>query len=108
MAHDYAVYIMANRRRGTLYIGVTSDLLSRVSEHRDGTIPGFTKRYGCKHLVWFGEFGDIRDAIDHEKRLKKWSRAWKDELIETENPNWRDLWWDLIGPQPKGPWPPNH
>ena len=84
------------RKRGTVYTGVTNDLLRRVSEHREGRIPGFTKTYGCKHLVWFETTDDIEAAILREKQLKKWRRSWKEALIEAGNPDWRDLWWEII------------
>ena len=87
----YHVYIMASRPNGTLYTGVTNDLPRRAHEHRSGAVPGFTRKYGCKTLVWCEEHADIRDAILREKRIKKWNRAWKIELIEQMNPNWRDL-----------------
>ncbi|MDV3253419.1 GIY-YIG nuclease family protein [Devosia sp. BK] len=95
----YFVYIMANRKRGTLYTGVTNDLIRRVSEHREGLVPGFTKTHGCKVLVWFEVHEDIEVAITREKLIKKWRRDWKEELIEAQNPEWRDLWWEIIGPQ---------
>ena len=76
---------------GTLYIGVTSDLVQRVYEHRTGAVPGFTSKYGVYRLVYFEEFGDIENAIKREKRLKKWNRGWKIRLIEELNPNWDDL-----------------
>lgn len=85
------VYIMTNSRNGTLYIGVTSELARRISEHREGTIDGFTKRYGLKRLVYAEHHDDIRDAIQREKTLKHWSRAWKIALIESQNPDWDDL-----------------
>jgi len=87
-----AVYILASRRNGTLYIGVTSDLCSRIAQHRDGSIPGFTKTYDVKILVWFQYFDSMADAIQREKQLKEWKRIWKLELIESSNPNWRDLY----------------
>jgi putative endonuclease len=90
-----AVYIMASRERGTLYIGVTGNLRLRVWEHRDGVIDGFTKRYGAKRLVWFEFHPDFPSAIAREKQLKKWNRAWKLELIESGNSRWRDLWQEL-------------
>ena len=88
---EYYVYILASRRNGTLYIGVTNDLSSREYEHREGTAEGFTKRYGVKLLVYFETFSDVRDAIAREKALKKWRRDWKLELIESSNPQWQDL-----------------
>ena len=95
----YFVYIMANRKRGALYTGVTNDLIRRVSEHREGLIPGFTKTHGCKTLVWFEVHDDVEAAITREKLVKKWLRPWKDRLIEEQNRDWRDLWWEIIGPQ---------
>ena len=89
--HRYFVYILASKRNGTLYVGVTSDLASRIGQHRDQVMEGFTKRYGVHMLVWFEEFSDIYDAILREKRIKKWRRAWKLELIEKLNPDWNDL-----------------
>ena len=90
-----AVYIMASCERGTLYIGVTGSLKFRVWQHREGLIEGFTKRYDVKHLAWFEYHPDFPSAITREKQLKKWTRAWKLELIETANPAWRDLWENL-------------
>ena len=86
-----AVYILASKRNGTLYIGVTSDLVGRVYQHRNELAPGFTKQYGVKRLVWFEQHGTMDSAILREKRIKKWNRAWKLELIEKDNPEWRDL-----------------
>ena len=91
------VYIMASRRNGTLYIGVTSDLLARVYAHREGLIQGFTKRYGCKMLVWYAAFDDIQHARHRELQMKEWRRAWKLEIIEEMNPEWRDLYHELCG-----------
>ena len=93
-----AVYIMASKRNGTLYVGVTSDLVKRVWEHRTGATDGFTKRYGCKMLVWFEAGGDMEHAILREKQLKAGSRARKLALIEQQNPQWRDLWADIAHP----------
>ncbi len=86
------VYIMSNKRDGTLYFGVTSDLSRRVFEHRDGVIDGFTKRYGLKRLVYYESFDDIRDALQREKNLKHWPRLWKLALIQEMNPDWDDLY----------------
>lgn len=91
----YCVYILASRRNGTLYTGVTSDLVRRTHAHREGLIPGFTKKYGVKLLVYFELHHDINAAILREKRIKRWHRKWKLELIEAQNPQWRDLWFDL-------------
>jgi putative endonuclease len=93
----YFVYILASTQNGTLYVGVTSDLIRRVAEHREGAIPGFTERYGVKRLVWFEGHDSIEAAIRREKRLKKWPRAWKVALIEEANPQWRDLWAEITG-----------
>lgn len=89
------VYLLGSRRNGTLYIGVTSDLMSRVHQHRTGAIPGFTKDYGVRLLVCFERHDTMEQAIIREKRIKKWNRAWKLELIESNNPDWRDLAEDL-------------
>ncbi len=85
------VYIMASQRNGTLYIGVTSDLRQRASEHRDGIVPGFTTKHGCKTLVWYERHDTIEGAIDREKSLKRYERVWKLDLIEAFNPSWHDL-----------------
>jgi len=89
------VYIMASRPYETLYVGVTSDLARRAYEHREGVIPGFTNQYGVKHLVWYERHETMPLAIEREKRIKRWRREWKFELIETLNPEWRDLYEDL-------------
>jgi putative endonuclease len=88
----YWVYILASRIGGTLYIGVTNNLVRRVYEHRAGLVEGFTKQYGVHRLVYFEQFDDIEQAILREKRLKGWKRAWKIQLIEENNPNWDDLY----------------
>ena len=93
----FAVYIMANVRRGVLYVGVTSDLPNRVHQHRNGLVEGFTRRYGLHRLVWFEAHMDASEAIAREKRLKRWRREWKFDLIEEGNPEWRDLWPALMG-----------
>ncbi|TCQ00265.1 putative endonuclease [Sphingomonas sp. PP-F2F-A104-K0414] len=94
-----AVYILASWRNGTLYIGVTSDLMVRVAQHRAGSFGGFTRMYGVKRLVWFEIADTMEGAIGREKQLKNWHRAWKIELIEADNPTWRDLAEDLgFGP----------
>jgi putative endonuclease len=87
----YWVYILASGKHGTLYIGVTSDLPGRTYEHRAGLTPGFTSQYGVKHLVYFESFGTIEEAIAREKRLKRWRRDWKINMIERSNPDWVDL-----------------
>ena len=86
---------MTNRPNGTLYLGVTNDLARRAFEHREGRISGFTQLYGLKHLVWYERHDDIRRAIQRERTMKHWPRAWKVRLILEMNPNWRDIYEDL-------------
>ena len=86
------VYIMASSRNGTLYIGVTSDLPKRAWEHRNGVVPGSTRRYGCKLLVWYQAYDDIQQARLRERQMKKWKRIWKLSEIEQTNPDWQDLY----------------
>ena len=93
----YYLYVLASHRRGTLYIGVTNNLLRRVREHKEGKVPGFTQQYRVKKLVYFEESSDIRDVIAAEKRIKKWNRDWKINLIERTNPQWLDLSPGLLG-----------
>jgi putative endonuclease len=90
------VCILANRRNGTLYTGVTSDLVKRVYEHKNGLADGFTKKYGVHELVYFEMHADMTAAITREKQIKKWNRAWKLELIEKDNPEWKDLYETII------------
>ena len=85
------VYLLASRRNGTLYVGVTSDLVGRIHQHRTRAVSGFTQKYGAKLLVWFEAHASIEEAIMREKRIKKWKRAWKLVLIEGANPDWLDL-----------------
>ena len=85
------VYILASRRNGTLYTGVTSDLIGRLYRHRSGTFDGFTRQYSVRLLMWFEQHATMESAIRREKRIKKWNRAWKLQLIEKANPDWRDL-----------------
>ena len=92
---SYSVYIVTNKPRGTLYIGVTNDLVRRIHEHREGLVAGFTKRYGQKQLVYFERYDDPQTAIQREKNIKHWSRAWKLDLMATVNPQWRDLYSDI-------------
>src|SRR6478672_7901139 len=92
-----AVYIMASGRNGTLYVGVTSALIQRAWQHRDHLVDGFTRQYGVDHLVYYELLGNMENAILREKRLKKWDRAWKVRLIEERNPEWRDLWEEILG-----------
>jgi putative endonuclease len=91
MEHTYFTYILASRRNGALYIGVTNDLARRVFEHKEGLGSAFTRKYGIKMLVYYEGYGEIGAAIAREKAMKQWLRKWKLELIERENPTWRDL-----------------
>jgi putative endonuclease len=91
----YYVYIMASQKNGTLYVGVTNNIIMRATDHRDGKGGVFTKRNRVQRLVYFEPYTDVRDAIVREKQLKKWNRQWKISLIEKANPEWRDLWFDL-------------
>ncbi len=91
----YYVYIMASKKNGTLYIGVTNNLLRRVWQHKNDVNDGFTKKYNVHHLVWYEATTDIEGAIRREKQMKKWRRQWKINLIEEENPNWDDLYGEL-------------
>jgi putative endonuclease len=99
-ARSYYVYILASRIGGTLYVGVTNDLIRRVAEHKSKPIESFTERYDVVRLVYFEQFDDPENAISREKRLKKWNRAWKIRLIEEHNPNWDDLYPGLAGSSP--------
>jgi putative endonuclease len=92
------VYILASRLGGTLYIGVTNDLVRRVYEHREGLAEGFTKKYAAHRLVHFEQFDDVENAVRREKRLKSWNRAWKIRLIEETNPHWIDLYYQIAEP----------
>jgi putative endonuclease len=94
--HVYSVYILASKRNGTLYIGVTANLIKRVYEHKNHLVDGFTKKYNVHNLVYYETTEDISSTIKREKQIKKWKRKWKIELIENKNPNWRDLYFDLI------------
>jgi putative endonuclease len=89
------VYILASQPYGVLYIGVTSNLIKRVWEHREGVVEGFTKQYGVKRLVWFEVHSEIVHAITREKQIKKWNRNWKVNLVQESNPDWRDLYGDV-------------
>ncbi|MBI2624583.1 GIY-YIG nuclease family protein [Candidatus Parcubacteria bacterium] len=93
---QYCVYILASRKNGTLYIGVTSDLIKRVDQHKHNLVDGFTKKYKVHVLVYYEQTENIESAITREKQLKNWKRRWKIELIEKTNPEWRDLYDDLI------------
>jgi putative endonuclease len=90
------IYILANKRNGTLYVGVTNNLIKRVNEHKEGIADGFTKKYGIKMLVYFEEYEHIQKAIDREKQIKKWNRLWKINLIESKNKEWKDLFKEII------------
>ena len=90
------VYILASRRNGTLYVGVTSDLVGRVWQHKHDCVPGFSERYGVHDLVWFEMHTTMASAIAREKAIKKWNRAWKLRLIEAGNPEWRDLYAEIV------------
>ena len=95
MALPGYVYLMASRRNGTLYLGVTSNLVQRTYQHRNGLIEGFSKRYNCRTLVWYEAHDDIQDGRARELQMKKWKRAWKIEAIEGMNPEWRDLFEEI-------------
>ncbi len=94
--HCYFVYMLASKPQETLYVGVPNDLMRRIYEHREGLIRGFTRKYGVKMLVWYERYGDINDAIAWEKRIKRWRRDWKKNLIERDNPYWTDLYPALL------------
>jgi putative endonuclease len=96
MSKQPAVYILASGRNGTLYIGVTSNLIKRVWEHKNGITGGFTEKYNVHNLVYYELIDDMVSAITREKQMKKWRRAWKIELIEKSNPAWKDLWPEII------------
>jgi putative endonuclease len=91
-AQGYFVYILASKTGGTLYVGVTNNIVRRVFEHKSNVVDGFTKQYGIHRLVYFEQFDDIENAIRRERRIKKWNRNWKIRLIEELNPNWDDLY----------------
>jgi putative endonuclease len=90
------VYILSSQRNGTLYVGVTSDLVRRIWEHKNDAVDGFTKKYGVHILAYYELHVDMLAAITREKQIKKWNRAWKIDLIESTNPEWRDLWEDIL------------
>jgi len=97
MEKNFHVYMLASGRNGTLYVGVTSNLAQRVWQHREGVVPGFTRTYHVKHLVWFEPHDTAESAITREKQLKRWNRMWKVELIERDNPYWNDLYPTIMG-----------
>jgi putative endonuclease len=94
--NQYYVYILASKRNGTLYIGVTSNLIKRIYEHKNNLIEGFTKKYNIHNLIYYEITEDVDSAIAREKQLKRWKRNWKIELIEKNNPEWKDLYFELI------------
>lgn len=94
----YWVYILASGKHGTLYVGVTNSLERRLIEHREKRMPGFTAKYGVDRLVWYRGFGEVTQAIHFEKQLKRWRREWKLLLIEEQNPEWRDLYVEMMSP----------
>jgi putative endonuclease len=96
MSNHYYVYILSSKKNGTLYVGVTNDLMRRVGEHKLGLIEGFTNKYKINNLVYFETYNDINEAILREKRIKKWNRNWKIKIIEEMNPEWNDLYDDLF------------
>ncbi|MDR2239871.1 MAG: GIY-YIG nuclease family protein [Zoogloeaceae bacterium] len=100
------VYLLASGKNGTLYTGVTSNLIGRIWQHRTHAVEGFSKRYNITRLVWYELHPTMESAILREKRIKKWNRAWKVELINKENPSWRDLWPDIVGGDVDGSPPP--
>ena len=96
MTRHPCVYILANKPNGTLYVGVTSDLVGRIWQHKNDVIRGFTSRYGVHTLVWYETHESMESAITREKAIKEWKRSWKLELIERNNPTWRDLYDDIV------------
>jgi putative endonuclease len=98
MEKQPCVYILASTRNGTLYVGVTSNLIGRIYQHREGLLAGFTKQYGVHNLAWFEVHERMESAILREKQIKKWPRAFKKRLIEQNNPQWNDLWPGLVSP----------
>jgi putative endonuclease len=94
--NEYAVYILASKRNGTLYVGFTNDLVKRVYEHKNDLVEGFTKKYGVHTLVYYETGGSYEGTLQREKQIKEWQRKWKIELIEKHNPEWKDLYSDII------------
>ena len=99
----FATYIVTNKHHGALYTGHTDDLYGRVEQHIDGSFPGFSRKYGCKHLMWFEEFGTRDEAFRRERRIKDWRHAWKIELFEKDNPHWIDIHHCAYWPLPSHP-----
>jgi putative endonuclease len=93
---SYFVYILSNKKNGTLYIGVTSNLIKRIWEHKTKIVKGFTEKYNIDKLVYYEQTENVMSALEREKQLKKWNRTWKIKLIEKNNSKWRDLYFDLI------------
>jgi putative endonuclease len=96
MTKTFYVYILASRKDGTLYLGVTANLVRRIYEHKEKLQPGFTARYDIRRLVWFEVYEDAANAISREKEIKKWRRGWKVALIEKDNPEWKDLYPEIV------------
>ena len=94
---NYYIYILASKRNGTLYIGITNNLLARLIEHKQKINNGFTSKYNVTKLVWYDYCEDVRDIINREKQIKKWNRKWKLKLIESSNPEWKDLYYEIGG-----------
>ncbi|HZX79176.1 GIY-YIG nuclease family protein [Lysobacter sp.] len=101
MQKQPCVYLLASSRNGTLYLGVTSNLVKRTWQHRERAIEGFSDRYHVTRLVWYELHESMESAIQREKRIKKWNREWKLRLVDEMNPSWRDLWPDVVGTTPK-------
>jgi len=99
---SYFVYILASRRNGTLYIGMTGNVLKRANQHKNNLVKSFAAKYDVYKLVYYERYHNVNDAINREKQLKKWNRQWKMELIEKENPEWRDLFDELVEARPYG------
>ena len=95
--NQYYLYILASIKNGTLYVGVTNNLLKRVFEHKNDSVDGFSKKYKVHKLVYYEEINNVKVAIQREKQIKKWKRQWKINLIEKNNPEWKDLYYDLLG-----------
>jgi putative endonuclease len=93
---SYWIYILASRPRGTLYVGMTSDLVGRIYQHREGLVEGFSREHGVKMLVYYEQHATALAAIQREKNIKHWARAWKIDLVRSLNPEWRDLWDDIV------------
>ena len=98
LIQQFAIYVLTNRPRGVLYVGLSSSLAERIRQHREGLLPGFTKKYNLTWLVYYEYVGTASHMIKREKRLKRWRREWKIELVEKMNPTWRDLWPDIAEP----------